>query len=66
MNADTFIIRVEFELINIDTIRTLTRYEYNKNDGCTLRSTFVPQINKGVPIDTLPPPTTHNDAWFGG
>ena len=28
-NVDTFIIRVEFGLTNIDTIRTLTRHEHD-------------------------------------
>ena len=29
VNVDTFIIRVEFGLANIDTIRTLTRHEHD-------------------------------------
>ena len=29
MNVDTFIICVGFELTNVDTIRTLTRYEHD-------------------------------------
>ena len=29
-NVDTFIIRVGFELTNVDTIRTLIRHEYDQ------------------------------------
>ena len=28
-NVDTFIIRVGFELVNVDTIRALTRHEHD-------------------------------------
>ena len=28
MNVDTFIIRIEFELANVDMIHTLTRHEH--------------------------------------
>ena len=34
-NVDTFIIRVGFELTNIDTIRTLTQHEHDPSTRIT-------------------------------
>ena len=31
VNIDTFIIRIEFRLLNINTIRTLTRHEHDQS-----------------------------------
>ena len=43
MNVDTFIIRIEFGLVNVDTIHTLTQHEHEHD----------PSTQIATPISTL-------------
>ena len=45
MNVDTFIIRIEFGLVNVDTIHTLIRHEHEHEHD--------PSTQIATPISTL-------------